>query len=173
MLIVVILKTFMESYDQDNYNKLKELVEEVKIAMLCTIRGEHIRSRPMLTAQFDDQGNIWFFTNEQSGKAEEAGEHQQVCLAYSSPSKNTYISISGTGTMTNDWAKMKELYNPAINAWFPKGLDDPDLALLKVSPSQAEYWDSNASKMVTLFNIARAIITGSKYEGGAHGNIKL
>lgn len=163
----------MESNDQDNYKKLKELVGEVKIAMLCTSQAMHIRSRPMVTAQFDDQGNIWFFTNEHSGKADELADDQQVCLAYSSPSKNTYISISGTGTIINDWTKLKELYNPAINAWFPKGLDDPNLALLKVTPAQAEYWDSSSSKMVTLFEMAKAIITGERYDEGQHGKIEL
>ena len=163
----------MESNEQDNYKKLKELVGEVKIAMLCTSQGRHIRSRPMVTAQFDDQGDIWFFTNEHSGKADELASDQQVCLAYSSPSKNTYISISGTGTIINDWTKMKELYNPAINAWFPKGLDDPNLALLKVNPVQAEYWDSSSSKMVTLFEMAKAIVTGEHYNEGQHGKIEL
>lgn len=163
----------MESNNQDNYKKLKELVGEVKIAMLCTSQGKFIRSRPMVTAQFDERGDIWFFTNEHSGKADEVADDQQVCLAYSSPAKNTYISISGTGTIINDWTKMKELYNPAINAWFPKGLDDPNLALLKVNPIQAEYWDSSSSKMVTLFEMAKAIVTGERYNEGQHGKIEL
>lgn len=163
----------MENNTQDNIKTLKGLVDEVKIAMLCTSHGEQLRSRPMSTAQFDEEGNIWFFTNEHSGKTDELEGNHQICLAYSSPSKNTYISITGEARIVNDWQKMKELYNPAINAWFPKGLDDPNLALLKVTPLEAEYWDSSSSKMVTLFQMAKAIITGQKYDEGEHGKIQL
>jgi len=163
----------MENDNQESLKKLKELVDEVRIAMLCTSQDDHLRSRPMSTAQFDDEGNLWFFTNEHSGKADELAHNHQICLAYSSPSKNSYISISGDARIVNDWAKMKELYNPAIKAWFPQGLDDPNLALLKVTPFQAEYWDSSSSKMVTLFQMAKAIVTGEKYNEGQHGKIEL
>lgn len=158
--------------NQENLKKLKELVDEVKIAMLCTSQKDHLRSRPMSTAQFDDEGNIWFFTNEHSGKADELTENHQICLSYSFPSRNSYISISGDARIVSDWSKMKELYNPAIKAWFPKGLDDPDLALLKVTPHQAEYWDSSSSKMVILYQMAKAILTGQKYQDGEHGRVE-
>ena len=163
----------MENDNQESLKKLKELVNEVKIAMLCTSQSDHLRSRPMSTAQFDDEGNIWFFTNEHSGKADELSRDHQICLAYSSPSKNSYISISGDARIVNDWVKMKELYNPAIKAWFPQGLDDPNLALLKVTPLQAEYWDSSSSKMITLLQMAKAIATGEKYNEGQHGKIEF
>ncbi len=163
----------MENTSQENLKKIKELVEEVKIAMLCTTNENKFRSRPMSTAQFDDNGNIWFFTNEYSGKADEIDENHQVCLAYSSPSKNTYVSITGTATVVTDWAKIKELYNPAIKAWFPEGLDDPRLALLKIKPEEAEYWDSSSSKMVMLFGMAKAIVKGEKFDAGDHGRVNL
>ena len=163
----------MENDNQESLKKLKDLVADVKIAMLCTSHNGHLRSRPMSTAQFDDEGNLWFFTNEHSGKADEVAGDHEICLAYSSPSKNTYVSISGNAQIVNDWVKMKELYNPAIKAWFPKGLDDPDLELLKVIPFKAEYWDSSSSKMVLLFQMAKAIVTGEKYHEGQHGKIEF
>ena len=126
----------------------------------------------MSTAQFDEEGNIWFFTNEHSGKADELQVNHQICLSYSLPSKNSYISISGEAQIVHNWSKMKELYNPAIKAWFPKGLDDQALALLKVTPHHAEYWDSNSSKMVILYQMAKAILTGHKDQDGEHGRVE-
>ncbi len=163
----------MENQDQEAFKKIKELAEEVKIAMLCTSHGAHLRSRPMSTAQIDGRGDIWFFTNEFSGKADEIENDHQVCLAYSSPSKNTYVSISGRAEILNDRAKMKELFNPALKAWFPQGLEDPKLAMLKVSPEQAEFWDNSASKMVIFFQMAKAIVSGEKFEEGEHGKIEM
>jgi general stress protein 26 len=57
--------------------------------------------------------------------------------------------------------------------WFPEGLDDPELALIKVSPVNAEYWDSSSNKMVVLFSMVKAALTGTRYKEGEHGKLKL
>jgi len=38
-----------------------------------------------------------------------------------------------------DEATAKELWNVFAQAWFPEGVDDPHLALLRVDIEQAEY----------------------------------
>ncbi len=48
---------------------------------------------------------------------------------------------------------MEELWRPAYRAWFPQGLDDPPLALLKMDVEQAEYWDMLSSTMVSLLEL--------------------
>jgi general stress protein 26 len=68
--------------------------------------------------------------------------------------------------MVRDKQKAEELWNPAYKAWFPKGLDDPDLALLKVSATQAEYWDSSSSAVVHLVGFVKALATGERYHPG-------
>lgn len=158
---------------KENIDKLKELVKDVRTAMLCTRHEDHIHSRPMGTADIDDEGNIWFFTNEFSGKANQIEQEPKVCLAYSHPGKSTYVSILGDAEIVEDKAKMKELWNPLIKAWFPEGLDDPKLALLKVNPYEAEYWDASSSKMVNFFKIAVAAVSGGKTDVGEHGKISL
>lgn len=158
---------------ESQLKKLKELINDVKMAMLCTIQNGCLQSRPMATSKVDEQGNIWFFTNEYSGKIDQVQHDPHVCLSYSNPSKNTYLSITGEAELINNWAKIKELYNPTIKAWFPKGLDDPQLALLKVTTRQAEYWDTSASKMITFFNIIRSVVSGDKFNEGEHGKIDL
>jgi general stress protein 26 len=42
-----------------------------------------------------------------------------------------------------------------MKAWFPDGLDDPDLALLRVHVEAAEYWDSPSSTMVHIVGFVR------------------
>jgi general stress protein 26 len=56
---------------------------------------------------------------------------------------------------------------------FPEGLDDPKLTLIKLQPTDAEYWDSNSSSMVVLFNMLKAALTGKQYDEGKHGTIDL
>ncbi|WP_423149609.1 pyridoxamine 5'-phosphate oxidase family protein [Rubrolithibacter danxiaensis] len=163
----------MENNSSTELEKLKELIEEVQIAMLCTKYENKLQARPMSTAKVDEDGSIWFFTNEYSCKAEQVEDDPEVCLAYSSPSKNSYVSVLGKAQLVDDKTRMEEFWNPAVKAWFPQGLEDAKLVLLKVKPYQAEYWDSSSSKMVTLFNMLKAVVTGEKYDEGEHGKINL
>jgi general stress protein 26 len=153
---------------------LQDKVKEVKIAMLTTYSPEEgFKSRPMATADIDDEGNIWFFTNECSHKTSEISVENTVSLTYSDPNNHTYLSIVAEASLVDDKAKMKELWSPFIQAFFPKGLNDPKLTLLKVQPTDAEYWDSSSSSMVVLFNLLKAVVIGKQFDEGKHGNIAL
>lgn len=153
---------------------LQDKVNEVKTAMLTTYNAEKgFSSRPMGTADIDNEGNIWFFTNEYSPKASEISVENTVSLTYSDVKDHTYLSIVAEASLVDDKAKMKELWNPFIEAFFPQGIDDPKLTLLKVVPTDAEYWDSSSSSMVVLFNMLKARLTGKQYDEGKHGKIDL
>lgn len=154
--------------------RLRELIEKIELAMMVTTHGDELRSRPMTTSQMDEEGNLWFFTNEFTAKTTEIQQDQQVNLSYADKSSNSYVSISGTASMVRDQAKVNELWNPILKAWFPKGKDDPDMTLIKVVPHSSEFWDSSASKMVQLFKISKAIIKGETYhdQAGEDENIK-
>ncbi|HEK21262.1 MULTISPECIES: pyridoxamine 5'-phosphate oxidase family protein [unclassified Mucilaginibacter] len=153
---------------------LKDKVKEIKTAMLTTYTEEKgFHSRPMGTADIDDEGNIWFFTNEYSPKVSEISMENTVSLTYSDVKNHTYLSIVATAQVVDDKEKMKELWNPFIQTFFPQGLDDPKLTLLKVIPNDAEYWDSSSSRMVVLFNMLKATLTGKQYDEGKHGKVAL
>jgi general stress protein 26 len=72
-----------------------------------------------------------------------------------------------------DKEKMKQLWTPAVKAWFPDGIDDPHLCLLRVDTKQAWYWDNSTSKMIIFFNMLTAIIRGKQYEEGESGELNL
>lgn len=80
-------------------------------------------------------------------------------------------SVSVTAAIVRDRAKMVELWNPILKAWFPKGLDEPDIALLTVEVAQAEYWDTASSKVVQLAGFVKAMATGQAADPG--NNVKL
>lgn len=159
---------------KDPVHILKDKIKDIKIAMLTTI-DEHgeLRSRPMTTHTIENDGIIWFFTNDFSPKVNEIKQHQNVALSYSDPDDDIYVSISGTAELVRDHKKMAELWNPILKAWFPEGLNDPDLALMKISITQAEYWDAPGNKMVQLFGMAKAIMAGEEYEQGSNEKFKF
>jgi general stress protein 26 len=60
-----------------------------------------------------------------------------------------------------------------VKAWFPDGVDDPRLILLKVTPETAEYWDGTSSKIVLAFSLLKAIVTGDQPDAGKHDKINF
>ncbi len=159
---------------QEALKKLTELVDEVKVCMFATIDQDYsLYSRPMETIQVDEQGNLWFFTNEFSGKVDDLSKDNTVYLMYSHPGKNTYLHVKGICSVINDKEKMKELWSPVVKAWFPKGLEDPALALLKVDTSEASYWDGSSSSFVVFYNIVKAIAKGEKPNDGEFGKLDV
>ena len=94
-------------------------------------------------------------------------------LAYAEPADQLFVSVSGRANLVRDKDKAKELWTPAMKAWFPKGPEDPDLALLKVSVEKAEYWDTPSSTIVHLVGYVKATVTGKSYKPGENEKITL
>lgn len=150
------------------------MVEKVGICMFTTLTADNeFNSRPMGTAKVEEDGSIWFFTNEYSPKSKEISKDNEVNLAYSSPSSNTYIAVNGKAELVDDQARKEAYFSAPIKAWFPDGPADPNLILIKVTPNAAEYWDSNSSKMVVAFKMLKAIVTGSTPDLGENETIKF
>jgi general stress protein 26 len=99
----------------------------------------------MQSINIDDEGSIWFFTNEYSGKVDDISKDNTVYLMYAHPGHNTYLHVKGKCSVVNDKDKIKKLWSPVVKAWFPKGEDDPALSLLKVEVTEASFWDGAAS----------------------------
>jgi general stress protein 26 len=132
--------------------RLASLVRQMRVAMLTTIEPDgSLRSRPLHTVELDQAGRLWFFTHAHSPKSAEIEAHDhQVNLSYADPRDEDYASISGTARLVRDQEKMRELWMAPLAAWFPRGLDDPDLALLEVRIDKAEYWDQPHSENVKI-----------------------
>jgi general stress protein 26 len=160
--------------NNENIKKLRDLIKDIKFAMLTTVEEDGtLRSRPMATQEVEFDGDLWFFTNAKAPKVNEVQHDQHVNLSYAQPDKQKYVSVSGTAQLVRDRQKIEELWNPLFKAWFPQGLDDPDLALLKVSVNKAEYWDSPSSQVVRLLGFAKAVVTGkSSGNLGEHEKIE-
>ncbi|WP_375489965.1 pyridoxamine 5'-phosphate oxidase family protein [uncultured Jatrophihabitans sp.] len=144
--------------DQDGRDKVIDLVGRAHSAMLTTMTsdGRHV-SRPMGVQKTEFDGDLWFFAYDDSDKATQIQEHPQVNVALANDSKSEWTSISGTAEIVHDRAKAETLWAKPLEAWFPQGLDTPNLALIKVHADTAEYWDAANSKVKQLLGMRRAI----------------
>ncbi len=157
----------------ESIKKLGHLIKDVRMAMLTTVDNGVLRSRPMATQQTDFDGTLWFMTGSDTHKMAEIKADSRVNVSYSDPSENTYVSVSGSASIVTDRAKIEELWNPIYKAWFPEGVDDPTICLLKVHVEQAEYWDSTSSTLVQLAGFIKAVVTGKAADGGENEKINL
>lgn len=158
----------------DDIKHLAKLIHGIDMCMLTTVdKDGTLRSRPMSTQKDEFDGTLWFFTKVDSPKSHEIEAEHQVNLSYADPRRNHYVSVSGHATICLDRAKMKELWNPLYKAWFPDGLEDPEIALLRVEATKAEYWDVKSGMMVQLVGFIKAIVTGKEYHPGNNEKIDL
>lgn len=150
-----------EQGQQDANKKLWELIKAVEFGMLTTVDEDGtLRSRPMATQKVEFDGDLWFFSYAGSPKAGEIQHDHQVNVSFADPDNNVWVSVSGVGSVVRDRKKMEELWNPILKAWFPKGLDEPDIALLKVDVTKAEYWDAPSNPVVQLYGFVKSQVTG-------------
>ena len=125
----------------------------------------------MATAKVDDNGNLWFFTKMSSPKTSELTSDNDVELLYSHPGKDSYVDVIGKAYIETDRNKIEELWSPMVKAWFPGGIDDPEICLLRVDVESAYYWDSGTSKMVSFFKMMAAAVTGKQIAEGEEGTL--
>ncbi len=158
---------------EEGLRKLWPMIRSIKVAMLATWDGEHLRSRPMHAHVDEASGELLFFTRLDSGKTREARRYHEVNVAFVDNVAQTWVSVSGRAGIELDDAVIRRFWTPFAAAWFPEGLDDPELALLRVEPEVAEYWDVTAGGMRYLWEISKANVTGQAPEIGEMGRIEL
>ncbi|MBN1208234.1 MAG: pyridoxamine 5'-phosphate oxidase family protein [Myxococcaceae bacterium] len=163
-----------EGSRKDAITHLGELIRGIQVAMMTTVEADgSLRSRPMWTHDRDFDGELWFFTREHSAKVGELEHDQRVNLSYAEPSKDRFVSVSGRCRLVVDKEKTRKLWQPTLKAWFPKGVDDPELALLCVKVEKAEYWDTPSSRMVQLVGLVKAALTGETYAPGENEKVSV
>lgn len=147
--------------NEDALKKFKKLAEEVNICMFMTsAQDDQEHTRPMATIDVEDNGTLWFYTDIRSIKVEEVTIDKQVHLTYAHPGKDSYMDVRGTSSIVTDRALIKAKWKPVVKAYFPNGADDPNLALMKVTPQSVYYWESESGKMLQMIKMAVAAVTG-------------
>ena len=174
--IIIGIKNFMEK-NLDNtqaLKKFKELVEEINICMFITnTTNDREHTRPMATIEVEDNGSLWFYTDVRSIKVEEVTTQHNVHLVYAHPGKSSYLDVWGTAEVITDKQQVVDKWSPVVKAWFPEGVADPNLGLLKVQPYEVYYWEAQSGRMVEFLKMAASVVTGKRLADSAEGLLRI
>jgi len=156
-------------------DKLKSLVEEIEICLFCTDlkTDDGSTCRPMSVIKVCDQGNIWFFSEKNSDKNKAILNDKNVQLFFSHPGKSSYLVVNGEAEIILDKTKIEELWTPVAKIWFKEGKDDPNISIIKVTPTTAYYWDTDGNKMINFIKMVASVVTGTNLVSGKEGTITL
>ncbi len=160
-------------YDAKAREKIKELAEDIDFCMLVTKMDEKpLNAIPMSTKQVDDHGAIWFLSKNSSEHNKNIEKDSKVQLLYSGTKEMEFLSVYGEAFIETNREVIKELYSKADNAWFD-GEDDPSITAIKVNPKESYYWDNKDNKMVTLFKMGMAAVSGNNQDIGEKGKLNV
>jgi general stress protein 26 len=154
---------------EDALTKIRELLKQFPIAFMVTAQDNTIVARPIGVvgdhAEFD--GSLWFITDRRSRKVQAIQGGATTALLFQNDREGAYLHLTGRAVVVEDAERLKKLYTPVQRTWFPDGLDDPHMTLLRFDASRGNYWDGHASVLRLAFALAKSVMTGTP---GASGN---
>jgi len=132
----------------------------------------HVRPMALLGEPNKFEGSLWFFAASDSGKLREMSA-DSTSLVFQSDRDSAYLYLTGQAEQVQDRAKMKELYTPIVRTWFPDGLDDPRLTLIRFDAAKGHFWDSPGGMIQVLAAFTKSVVTGNPGGAGEMGEVKL
>lgn len=157
--------------EQTPYELVTEIMKDTRIAVLTYVDDQdRLVSTPMGTQDFADPSTVWFITEVDSDKAVAIRERPQVNVSYSS--KAGWISLAGTARVTQDRAKLEELWDASASAFMKGGPDAPNAGLLEIHADTAEYWES-PGKIAMVVQMVKGVATDETPDLGDSGVVDL
>jgi general stress protein 26 len=160
-----------------DHGKLWDLIKDARFGMLTHRHADgQLHSHPLTTQNrdVDAVATLYFFVPKDGDIAHHVATDAAVNVAYANTGDDSYVSVSGRAALREDQALKEALFTTMAKAWFPNGPTDPNLGLLAVSVVEAEYWDVDDSKMVQLYKMAKAAITGEPPKNlGEHKKVSV
>lgn len=135
--------------------------------VMIGLTDKHQHSEP-LTAQLDRdlRDTLYFFV----GKDNRLIGGGAAMAQFVSKGHDFFACMSGNVTQDNDPAMIDKLWSKQVEAWFPGGKDDPNLALVRFDIDSAELWESDISLSGRLKMLVGGTIKPS--ESGSHAKVE-
>ena len=155
----------------DDTDRVWELMRKIGFAMLVTRDGDKLRARPMSAYLDCDNNAVLFLTDARRHKDEEIARDPHVNLSFADTGSQKYVSLTGTAAISNDRAKIKQLFSTPAKAWWDSA-EDPNIRVLTITPDDAEFWDSPGS-VISYVKMAAAAVSGTRPNLGDNRKVAM
>src|SRR5688572_33291005 len=105
------------SDDRPTPRSLEDALDGMRFAMLTTATDGRLTSRP-LTLLEQAGPTLRFLVPRTSDWAAGLRGGSPVQASFADPGRNTYVALSGRGSLSNDPALVDRLWNPAAAVYF-------------------------------------------------------
>jgi general stress protein 26 len=160
---------------QKAVEKIRELIDKSGSCFFVTstnLNNSH-KSRPMSVQKTDKAGNIWFLSVKDSMKNLEIAADTDVTLYFQGSSYSDFLELNGHAVITDDRAKIEELWDPTVKAWFTEGKDDPRISVIQFIPNSGYYWDNKHGNTVAGIKVLISAISGKTMDDSIEGTLKV
>jgi len=161
----------MATENAENVDRVWELMKQIGFAMLVTHDGEKMRARPMSAYLERESNAIFFLTDARRHKDEEIASNPNVNVSFADAGEQKYVSVAGTAQISNDRARIRQLFSTPARAWWDSA-EDPNIRLIRVTPDDAEFWDTPGS-VISYVKMAAAAMTGSRPDLGENRKVTM
>lgn len=164
------------SKDKSPHDRLWDFIKDIRFGMLTHRHADgSLHAHPLTTQnkELGPKGVLYFFVSQRTELGQRLRSDGNVNVCYADPHKDHYVSITGVARVSEDLEAKQRLFNPMSKAWFPGGARDPDLELVEVQITGAEYWDVKESKPTQLFKLAAAAVSGQRPSIGEHHEVAV
>lgn len=160
---------------QDAIAKIQELVAKAQNCFFCTTPSASNPHgvRPMNVRQVDNQGNLWFLMANDSHAAQEVASDPAVKLFFQGSPHSDFLHLNGWAAIVADRGKLKELWEPILKTWFTEGIDDPRIAIVRVTPTDGYYWDTKHGNFVAGIKMLIGAAIGKTLDDSIEGKLKV
>jgi general stress protein 26 len=153
--------------------ELNKLLGDFRTAILVTRDEQGLpRARPLAIQKCEADGTVWFASSDHTPKIDELARDNNVAVICHRTRDEAWISLSGRAELVTDRAKIKDLWTPAMKAWF-EGPDDPAIVLIRVKPTHAEYYEPSKPFFVRAFEFVKGMVTREPPKVGTTKHVDL
>ena len=154
-----------------NVGRVWDLMKKIGFAMLVTRDGDKLRARPMSACLERGSNAIFFLTDARRHNDDEIAGNPNVKVSFADAAEQKYVSVTGTAVVSNDRAKIKQLFSTPAKAWWDSA-EDPNIRVIRITPDDAEFWDTPGS-VISYVKMVAAAMTGSRPDIGENRKVAM
>jgi general stress protein 26 len=138
----------MPDKNSADIKKVAMLMKKLDLCLMTTRSTDGMRARPMSNnGEVEFDGDVWFFSNEDTRKIEEIERDPEVHLGYADTENFVFVSMTGEATIVKDKEKKRALWMKELERWFENGPESDDIVLIKVTPHTVAYWGDDEGEI--------------------------